>query len=495
MAGIIGYGVTIPKKRISTKSIAKIWPGGGIAAGIKEKSVAAEDEDIVTLAVEASFNALKHAGLSASDIGALYLGTVSSQYIDKSSAILIAEAIGISCDVKIADFGGSVRAGSAAFLGCAGLIDSKKIKYGLAIGADCQAGEMGSQLETAYGAGAAAFILGADDVIAELGGCASQSTSLNTTWRVAGKDYVNFYDDARFHRTAGYFTHIKQAIGKCLAETNLKPEDISYLAVSQPDGKSPVDVAKSLKFKPEAASFTILSPMMGDVGSASSLIALAAALDNARPDEKILVASYGSGAGSDAFIVTAKEGINAKRGRITPVQNYFEENSKQYIEYIQYEKIKGRLKSQALPEPMSSVDSSPSLWRDKDFVFGLMALKCSKCGSINFPRRNICVEKDCRSRQFEKVPLPRCGVIETFFHQYVVYLDPEQAPFPMCIARLAGKQEEYGGKVTAMMVDSPMEDVKVGAKVELVLRRHGIENDIVKYGYKFRLIKEDKVGG
>lgn len=494
MAGIIGYGVSIPKKRIVTKSIAKAWPFGGIAGGVKEKSVAGEDEDIVTLAVEASFNALKHAGLDASDIGALYLGTVSGAYIDKSSAILIAEALGVSDDVIIADFGGSVRAGTAALLGCAGLVDSGKAKYGMAIGADCQVAEMGTQLETAYGAGAAVFILGASDVIAKLGSGASQSTSFNTTWRMTKKDYANFYDDARFHRTAGYFAHNRQAIGKCLTKNKLKPEDISYLAVSQPDGKSPPDVAKSMKFKPEALSVTVLSPMLGDTGSASSLIALAAALDAAKPDEKIIVASYGSGAGSDAFLVTATNEIDEKRSRISPVQKYFDEDYKQYIEYIQYEKIKGRLKGLGLPEPMSSVDSSPLFWRDKDFVFGLKALKCSKCGSINFPKRNICVEKDCRSREFEKVPLPRKGVIETFFHQFVVYLDPEQAPFPMCIARVAGKQGEYGGKITAMMVDSPMEKVKVGAKVELVLRRHGMENDIVKYGYKFRIIDE-KAGG
>ncbi len=490
MAGIIGYGVSIPRKRIATKSIAKAWPFGGIAGGVKEKSVAGEDEDVVTLAVEASFNALRHAGLEASDIGALYLGTVSGSYINKSSAIIIAEALGISDNVKVADFGGSVRAGTAALLGCADLIDSGKAKYGLAIGADCQTGEMGTQLETAYGAGAAAFILGGSDVIAEIGSQAAQSTSLNTTWRFTGKDFANFYDDARFHRTAGYFSHIRQAIGKCLTEIKIKPEDISCLAVSEPDGKSSADVAKSMKFKPEAVSATTLSPMVGDTGSASPLIALAAGLDKAKADEKILVASYGSGAGSDAFLVTATKGIDEKRERISAVANCFEENYKQYIEYIQYEKIKGRLKSLALPEPMSSVDSSPSFWRDKDFVLGLNALKCKKCGSINFPRRNICIEKDCRSRQFEKVPLPRQGVIETFFHQYVVYLDPEQAPFPMCIARVAGKQEEYGGKVTAMMIDSPMENVKVGAKVELVLRRHGVENDIVKYGYKFRLIRD-----
>lgn len=491
MAGIVGYGVAIPRKRIDTRMMAKVWPLAGTVAGIKEKSVAGEDEDCLTLAVEAAGNALKHAGLETADIGAVYLGTVSSPYVDKSSAMLIAEVLGISSAVLVADFGGSTRAGTTAFLRCADLIKTKKVKYGLIIGADCQVGEMGSSLETAYGAGAAAFILGDEKTIAELGSEAAYSTSFTTTWRSCGQAEMSYYDDARLHRVAGYLPHMRKVVATFLTEAKQKPEEIAYLAFSQPDGKTHADVAKSLKFKSETVERTTLATSLGDTGSSSALIALAAALDMAKVQEKILVASYGSGAGSDAFLVTANAGIEGKRNRITPVQKYLEADYKENIDYLRYEKIRGRLKTQPLFEPTSAYEASPPMWRDDDYILGLKSLKCTKCGSINFPRRNICVEKDCRSRQFEEVPLPRRGVIETFYHQFVVYLEPEEGPFPICVARVAGKPGEYGGKINTMMVDSPFEAVKVGAPVELVFRRCGVENGMVKYGYKFRIINSE----
>lgn len=488
MAGIIGYGVAIPRKRIDPRLIAKVWPLSGTTAGVKEKSVAGEDEDGLTLAVEASNNALKHAGLKASDIGAVYMGTVSSPYVDKSAAMLIAEVLGMSTGVLIADFGGSTKAGTTALLRGADLISTKKVKFVLVIGADCQVGEMGSPLETAYGAGAVAYILSAEGGIAGVGTEATFATQFTTTWRSCGCEEVTYYDDARLHRSAGYFPHMKKAVTNLLKQMQVKPEEVSYLAFSQPDGKIPADLAKSLKFNPESMAQTLLATTLGDTGSASALLALAAALDSAKAQEKILVASYGSGAGSDAFLVTAGADIEAKRACGTPLQGYLEAGFKENIDYIRYEKIRRRLKSQPLYEPTSAYEASPPMWRDDHFILGLTALKCTKCGSINFPRRNICVEKDCYSRQFEEVPLPRQGVIETFYHQFVVYLEPEEGPFPICVARMAGNPGEYGGKVNSMMIDSPFESVKVGAPVELVFRRCGSENGMVKYGYKFRII-------
>jgi len=489
MSGIEGYGIYIPRFRIETKLIRKVWPLTGAAPGVAEKSVACVDEDCLTMGVEASLNALRHAGIEASSIGAVYFGTTSSPYADGSLAMLLAEVLGISSDVIISDFGGSTRAGTRAFLGCVDLVNTERVRYGLVIGSDCQKGKVGDTLEMAYGAGAAAFILGREGVIAEMGERSSYSTSFTVSWRPNGCTETNRYDDARLSREAAYGPHIGKAIKELLTGTSRKPDEFGQLALYQPDGRSAPGLAKAMKFNPEAMLHSHFASTIGDTGSSSALISLACALDNAEPGERILVASYGNGAGSDAFIVTAGSGIDQKHRAAVPAKAYLEPYNKQYIDYVQYEKIRGGLKTPPLPEAMSAFGASPSMLRDREYIVGLKALKCKSCGSINFPKRNICIEKDCLCREFEEVPLPRQGVVETFYHQYIVYTTPEEGPFPVCVARVSGKEGEYGGKITAMMIDSSMEDVKVGVRVELVFRRHGAEDGLVKYGYKFRVMK------
>jgi len=140
-----------------------------------------------------------------------------------------------------------------------------------------------------------------------------------------------------------------------------------------------------------------------------------------------------------------------------------------------------------LPEPMSAIVTQPSGEREKDYELKLKALECKGCGSLNFPKRHYCI--DCRGEEFEEVPLPRRGNIITFNFQYVVAVSPEQAPIPICTAKMEGAKGQYGGNVSSMMTDCKPEDVTVGGKVELIFRRCGQELGLVRYGYKFRPVK------
>ena len=231
---------------------------------------------------------------------------------------------------------------------------------------------------------------------------------------------------------------------------------------------------------------SIVSPVCGDTGSSSVLIELAAVLDQAKPGERIIMASYGSGAGSDAFSLLVSDNVDKKRGQVTTVQSYIE--NKDYIDYYTYEKTIGILKVKGLPEPMSSIIAQPSAERNKDSELKLKAQECTNCGSLNFPMRHYCI--DCKGQDFKDVPLPRRGNIITFNFQYVVAVSPEQAPIPVCTAKMEGAKGEYGGNVSSMITDCSTDDVKVGGRVELVFRRCGKELGLVRYGYKFRPVKE-----
>ena len=482
---IVGYGVYIPTYRIKREEIANVWGGG--AEGVTEKSVVGMDEDITTMAVEAARNALRYANLDASELGLLYVASVSSPYIEKSIAAIVTEALGMGDTVSIADFGGSTKAGTTAMQACTDALSSKRARYGMVIATDCQVGKPGDLLEHSLGAGAAAYIVGEDKAIARIEGMHTYVTSYGSTWRNTGEHFMKRHDDVRADRALGYPRQTAKATEGLMEKLGRKSTDYDYVVLHQPDGRVPYIVAKSLGIKREIMDKTSIGSCCGDTGCSSALIGLALALDNAKEGDKILVVSYGSGAGSDAFSLEVLDKVEGKGQNAIPVKHYL--NTKEYIDYPKYEKAVRILDVEWLPSAESAYISRPAWDRDKKWEIGLKALKCKNCGSLNFPKRYYCV--DCRGEKFEEIPLPRQGKIVTFNLQYIVAVAPEEAPIPVVTARLDGAQGEYGGKISGMMIpETNPEEVDVGMPVELVFRRCGQELGLVRYGYKFKLIKE-----
>jgi hydroxymethylglutaryl-CoA synthase len=100
-------------------------------------------------------------------------------------------------------------------------------------------------------------------------------------------------------------------------------------------------VAEELGFSKSQIVCGLVVPKIGNTYSGSTMIGLAAVLDKAKPGERILVVSYGSGAGSDAFSIQVKEAIEAKRDSAPKVEDFL--NNKIYIDYPTYTKYKGLL--------------------------------------------------------------------------------------------------------------------------------------------------------
>lgn len=214
------------------------------------------------------------------------------------------------------------------------------IKYGIAIGADTSQSAPGDPLEYSAACGGAAFIIGADGVIAEIKDTLSFTTDTPDFWRREGQPYPSH--GGRFTGEPAYFKHILQASKEIMRRNNLKPEDFSYAVFHMPNGKFPTRVAKMLGFSSKQIEQGLVVRYIGNTYSGSSLLGFSAVLDVAKPEDRILLTSFGSGAGSDSFIIEVTENIESFE-RNPKVWEKIRKN-RVYIDYGFYSKLRKKIR-------------------------------------------------------------------------------------------------------------------------------------------------------
>ena len=344
MAGIVGYGVFVPSYRIKVEEIARVWGDNpeSISKGliVNEKSVPAPDEDTVTISVEAARHALSRSKIDPKKIGAVYVGSESHPYAVKPSATIVAEAINAAPELTAADLEFACKAGTAGIQAVMGMVDSNMIEYGLAIGADTSQGAPGDALEYTASAGGAAYIIGKDATIADFETTYSFTTDTPDFYRREGMPYPSH--GGRFTGEPAYFKHVQGAAHGIFEKTGTNASDYDYAVFHQPNGKFYLKVGKKLGFTNEQIKDGLLTPVIGNTYSGATPLGLASILDKAKPGDKILAISYGSGSGSDAFTLTVNETINEKRDLAPKLQTMID--NKTYVDYAIYAKYKGKLK-------------------------------------------------------------------------------------------------------------------------------------------------------
>jgi len=311
--GIVSYGTYIPKYRIKVEEIARIWGEnpesikGGL--GVYQKSIPDLDEDTATIAVEAAREAVARSGINPEEIGAVYVGSESHPYIVKPTATIVGEALGVGNEFFAADLEFACKAGTAGIQLCMGLVSSGMINYGLAIGADTSQGAPGDPLEYSASAGGAAYIIGSKGIVAQIIDTYSFTSDTPDFWRREGQPYPSH--GGRFTGLPAYFRHVTSAAKGLMEKTGLKPSDFNYAVFHQPNGKFPTRAAKMLGFSSDQIKQGLVVPYIGNTYSGSSLLGLAAVLDVAKPGDRILLVSFGSGAGSDAFAIEVTDEIES----------------------------------------------------------------------------------------------------------------------------------------------------------------------------------------
>jgi len=343
--GIVGFGAYIPSNRLPVREVAEFWGKDSQevekSLGVIEKAVPDEDEDAVTMGVEAGLAALKMAKVPPEILEAVYVGSESHPYAVNPSATIIGEALGVGRNYLAADLEFACKAATAGMENLAGLLEAGLINYGLVIGSDASQAKPHDALEYTAGAGAAAFILGRkkEDFLAQILNFTSYSSDTPDFWRRDGMPYPSH--QGRFSGKPAYFAHVIGAAKKLLDNTKMKPADFSYCVFHMPNGKFPLEVALNLGFEKKQLEPGLIVSKIGNPYSASSLLGLCAVLEIAKPNELIFLTSYGSGAGADSFILKTSKLLTTARKRVSGIKEYL--NNKNNISYAKYLKFTGKV--------------------------------------------------------------------------------------------------------------------------------------------------------
>jgi 3-hydroxy-3-methylglutaryl CoA synthase len=470
MMGIVSYGVHIPRYRLSNKCIADAW---GRPSTKGEKAVANFDEDSLTMGVDSSLNCLRKVGIEVKKIDGLFFSSTTPSYREKFSSSVIAMAIDLSCRIRSTDYLGSLRSSTSAILGAMDAIKSQSCENVLVVGSDCRLAEPGSPFEGIFGDGSVSLLLGKDDVIASIIASFSISDEFTDLWRRDEDLYVR-QDDVRFAQQYGYTRLVSESINGVLSTNGYKPKDFSKIVLPPIDARSHIGLARKLGFDTKTQLQDALIETTGITGTAHYLLLLAAALEDSRPGDKILFASYGDG--SDAFILEVTENISKVKGQGGISKGI--EGKRALNSYTKYLSFHNLIRGQKpLTEPFSSLSIH---YRERDQNLKLYGRRCKRCKLVQF-LRDIHVCPGCYAQdEFEPIKLSKKGTLFTFNHEY--YYPSPDTPTTMALVDFP-----EGARILMQMTDTDIEQVKIGMPVELTFRKYHDGNYFHNYFWKCRV--------
>jgi len=336
MVGITSYGFYIPKFRIKIDDIAKVWGKNPDeikkSLNIFEKTVSANDEDSLTMAYESTSRALNKIKINKKEIKVLFFGSETHPYAVNPASTILGEFLGIEGNYLAYDTEFACKAATGALISALSLIKSGYSNSAIVVGSDKAISKPHDSLEYTVASGAVSFILGNKNLALELVDYESFSSDTPDFWRREGIRYPSH--GGRFTGKPSYFYHIQRVSEIIFKKNKLKPKDFTFGVFHMPNGKFPLQIAKILGFRSSQINDSFIIPYFGNCYTASSLMGLAAILAKVKENNLIYLCSYGSGAGSDAFIFRATKKINQ-------IKENFQEKlkDKKYIDYPTYLKF------------------------------------------------------------------------------------------------------------------------------------------------------------
>lgn len=472
MVGITSYGAYVPIYRLSRKDIGFMW---GKGAGSGERSVANADEDTLTMGVEAAIDCLR--GMDRRIVDGLYFATVSPPYIEKQSASIIRAAADLREDIFTADMAHSLRGASSALKAAEDAVKAGSAKNVMIVASDSRLAAPNSTFEAEFGDGAAALLIGNTDVIATIEGSYHLSSEFIDIWRKPGDTYMQVWED-RFIREEGYLKILPQAVKALYKKLNLDPKTITKAAFYAPEARAHGALSKAMKLDPKTQVQEPMFGVLGNTGTALAPMILIAALEQAKPGDTILFATYGDGA--DAYLFKVTENIAKVQDNRRGIKKHLDSKMMlpNYGKYVQIRELMEWEKG-TIPSRKSSL---PVIWRERELVWKLYGQKCKACGNIQLPRHRVCMY--CRAKDnFEPVRISdKTGTLFT-------YSMDERAQEIVLPKVFSVVDLDGGGRFYSVMTDRDTSKVQVGMKVEMTFRIQLEGMELHNYFWRVRPIR------
>ena len=477
MAGIVSYGGYVPRYRLSSEVLSAAW-GQRVPPGCR--AVANADEDSLTLAVEASLDALlMREGLDAgykSTIGSLIFASTTSPYVEKQASTMIASVCDLQRSVRTHDISNSLRAGTQAIQTALDAVAAGSVSQALVAAADTRKAAPKSSGETSLGDGAGALILGKEDVVAEVVASHSISDEITDSWRQTTEPFSRSWEE-RFTQTQGYLKVVPEAIREILDANRIPPDKISRVVGNGPDARALPAAVKGAGVDPAKLADHLMGTV-GNTGVALPLMVLAHTLETAQPGEKILLFGYGNGA--DVFVLEVTPAIVPYRETKKRGVGYYMGRSAPMVSYEQFIKFRDLIPTDAARRDAPAA-SAVQTWRDRDVIYRLMGMKCTSCGALQYPPQRVCYK--CQTLdQAESIRF--AGHNATLFTFTLDYLNADiDPPTVMCVIDF-----ETGGRMYCMMSDRDPEQVQIGMPLEMTFRKIYEAGGFNNYFWKCRPI-------
>lgn len=396
--GLTAYGGYIPRLRMQRTSIAAAhsWMAPGLRNQAKgQRAFCSWDEDSVTMAVEAARDALH--GRPRTTLRSLVLVTTRAPFADLQCASLVASALALPGDVQTRDLGQSQRAGVS------GLLDALQSSRGpaLFIASDHPSSKPASTQELTYGAGAAAFTLGSEDVIAHLVGSASRTNVFVDHFRSADGRH-DYYWEERWIRDEGYAKIVPEVVKAALDDAKVSSSEVSHFIMASSLKSTAEFVAKKCAISPEAISDGIMETC-GYAGTAHPCLMLAKALEIAKPNDVLVIIGFGQGC--DVLVLRATGAIDSfkpRRGVSAALADAQVHES--YMRLLAYD---GGLEFESGMRGEKQLKTAfTEQYRSAHQLSSFVAGQCTRCGTVQFPQLAYCVAPECHAPASVFKPTP-----------------------------------------------------------------------------------------
>lgn len=464
MAGIVAYGAYIPYNRLDRKNIKEafnkpVMPG--------EKAVANYDEDSITMGAAAALECCRN--FDAKKLDGVYFASTTFPYKEKQSATVIAGVLDCEKGIRTADYSNSLRCGITALITAIdAAVGGKNI---LVTSADCRIGAADGKNEVLFGDGAAAFVLGNENVIAEIIGQYSISSDFHDQWRSEEDTFVRSWEE-RFVLNHGYYKFMIEAANKVMQETGTTPKDYFRVVAYAHAPRYQVEIGKRLGFNPEQIQDGMYS-WVGNTGAASAPMMLAAALEDATPGDKIMVLGYGEGCDAAVFVVT--EEIQKLQQR--PGVKKFQRRKKVTMNYVKYLRWRQLIVTEPARRPKQEKSSLPEYYRNFQKNFALYGGICRKCGTPQLPNTRVCVECQAIDEMDRYRFYGKKAQIATYTIDYLA--ESQDPPTVVVVVDFEG-----GGRMFCQLTDCDLSTVKIGMDVDMSFRHLFTAEGVHTYFWK-----------